>query len=73
MIAIRNYSEKDFYWLVAVIFDTDFNLLNAYLVPHEVIGGYSPHREHVNARVVVMSGAILQDKRVMDITSQFES
>lgn len=70
--AIRNYGEKDFDWLIAVIFDKDFQVLNAYLVPHEVIGDYYPHRNHVNARVVVMSGAILEDKRVMEITSQFE-
>lgn len=71
--AIRNYAEKDFDWLIAVIFDKDFNVLNAYLLPHEIIGDYYPHRNHVNARVVVMSGAILQDKRVMEITKQFES
>lgn len=71
--AIRNYDEKDFDWLIAVIFDKNFNVINAYLLPHEVIGEYSPHRDHVNARVVVMSGSILQDKRVMEITSQFES
>jgi uncharacterized protein DUF6998 len=71
--AIRNYAEKDFDWLIAVIFDKGFNVINAYLVPHEVIGDYCPHRNHVNARVVVMSGAILQDKRVMEITDQFES
>lgn len=70
--AIRNYAENDFDWLIAVIFDKDFHVLNAYLVPHEVIGDYYPHRNHVNARVVVMSGAILQDKRVMEITEQFE-
>lgn len=71
--AIRNYAEKDFDWLIAVIFDKDFNVLNAYLMPHEVIGEYYPHRNHVNARVVVMSGAIIQDKRVMEITEQFEN
>jgi len=42
------------------------------LVPHEVIGEYYPHKEHVNALVVVMSGPIIKDKRVMDISDQFE-
>ena len=71
--AIRNYAEKDFDWLIAVIFDKDFNVLNVYLTSHEVIGDYYPHRNHVNARVVVMSGAIIQDERVMEITEQFDS
>jgi hypothetical protein len=71
--AIRNYAGKDFDWLIAVIFDEDFKVINAYLVPHEVISDYYPHRDHVNARVVVMTGAILKDKRVMEFTEQFES
>lgn len=70
--AIRNYDAKDFDWLVAVIFDQNFNVLNAYLVPHEVIGEYCPHRDHVNGRVVVMSGPIIRDGRVMEMSDQFE-
>jgi hypothetical protein len=68
--AIRNYDSKDFDWLVAVIFDQNFNILNAYLVPHEVIGEYCPHRDHVNGRVVVMSGPIVNDHRVMEMSDQ---
>lgn len=70
--AIRNYDAKDFDWLIAVIFDQDFNILNAHLVPHEVIGEYCPHRAHVNGRVVVMSGPIVNDGRVMEIGDQFD-
>lgn len=69
--AIRNYEAKDFDWLIAVIFGEDFSIQNAYLVPHEAIGDYFPHRDHVNGRVVVMSGPIVRDGRVMDITDQF--
>lgn len=68
--AIRNYDGKDFDWLVAVIFDQDFSILNAYLVPHEVIGEYFPHKDHVNGRVVVMSGPITRDGRVMEMADQ---
>jgi len=70
--AIRNYDDNKFDWLVAVIFDWDFNVLNAYLVPHAAIEPYCPHRDHVNGRVVVMSGPITRDPRVIDIGSQFE-
>ena len=70
--AIRNYVGKDFDWLIAVIFDEGFNVLNAYIMPHEVIGDYYPHRKHVNARVVVMSGAIIKDERTIDITERFK-
>lgn len=70
--AIRNYDAKDFDWLIAVIFDQDFNILNAHLVPHDVIGEYYPHRDHVNGRVVIMSGPIVNDGRVMEIGDQFD-
>lgn len=70
---IRNYAEKDFDWLIAIIFDKDFNILNAYIMPHSVIGNYYPHRNHVNARVVVMSGAIIKDKKVVEITEKFRT
>ncbi len=71
--AIRNYAEKDFDWLIAMIFDKDFNILNAYIMPHSVIGNYYPHRNHVNARVVVMSGAIIKDEKVVEITEKFRT
>ena len=70
--AIRNYEAKDFDWLIAMIFGEDFCILNAYLVPHEVIGEYFPHKDHVNGRVVVMAGPITRDGRVVDITDQFQ-
>lgn len=70
--AIRNYDKCDFDWLVAIIFNERFSVLNAYIMPHEVVGQYSPHRDHVNGRIVNMSGPILADGRVMEITEQFE-
>jgi hypothetical protein len=69
--AIRSYDKKGFDWLVAVIFDQDFNVVNAYLVPHEAIEAYAPHREHVNGRVVVMAGPVTRDPRVMEIGFKF--
>lgn len=71
--AIRNYETKDFDWLVAVIFDQNFDILNAYLIPHEVIGEYCPHRDHVNGRVVVMSGPIVRDSRVTEISDRLQA
>jgi hypothetical protein len=71
--AIRKYESKDFDWLIAVIFNQNFSICSAYLLPHEVIGEYYPHKEHVNGRVVSMSGPILADGRVMEISEQLES
>ncbi|MEZ8407925.1 hypothetical protein AB6C88_08970 [Vibrio splendidus] len=65
--AIRNYDEKDFDYLVAVIFDENFDVIEALLVPHEVIGKYATFRKHVNAHILVLKGPILTDSRVKHI------
>lgn len=62
--AIRNYDEKDFDNLVAVIFDESFNVLDAVLIPHEVVGEYAKYRKHVNAHILLLKGPILDDPRV---------
>ncbi|RTQ99845.1 DUF6998 domain-containing protein [Halomonas nitroreducens] len=65
--AIRKYVEKDFDVLAAVIYDEDFNVIDALLIPHEVIGEYASYRKHVNAHVLVLKGSILSDPRVQSI------
>lgn len=71
--AIRNYSGNEFDWLVAVIFGESYEVLNAYLIPHDVLGKYGKHREHVNALIVILSGAILDDPEVQDVTHRFRA
>ena len=65
--AIRNYDDKDFDQLSAVIFDENFDVIDAVLVPHEVIGEYASYRKHVNAHILILKGPILNDTRVKSI------
>ncbi|RUR53185.1 DUF6998 domain-containing protein [Vreelandella populi] len=62
--AIRKYAGKDFDQLAAVIFDEDFEVIEAYLIPYHVVGEYALYREHVNAHVLTLRGRILADHRV---------
>jgi hypothetical protein len=62
--AIRKYAERDFDALAAVIYDEHFNVIEALLIPHEVVGEYAPYRGHVNAHILVLKGPILSDPRV---------
>lgn len=62
--AIRKYDGKDFDVLAAVIFDEDFEVIEAYLIPHHVVGEYASYREHVNAHILVLKGPILSDERI---------
>lgn len=65
--AIRNYSEKDFDVLAVVIYDEDFSVIEALLIPHEVVGQYASYRAHVNAHILILKGPILRDPRVESI------
>ena len=65
--AIRKYMEKDFDELAAVIYDENFEIIDALLIPHEVVGEYSSYREHINAHVLILKGPILTDPRVKSI------
>lgn len=65
--ALRNYEAADFDYLIAVIFDETYNVLDAYQIPHEVIRDYARHSDYVNAHIVHLKGAILTDPRVSSI------
>ncbi|MEZ5490275.1 MAG: hypothetical protein R3F50_08145 [Gammaproteobacteria bacterium] len=65
--AIRNLESQDFDQLAAVIFDENYNILDAVIMPHEVIGDYASYRAHTNAHILHLRGAILSDPRVRDI------
>lgn len=71
--AIRKYDEKDFDQLAAVIYDENFNVIEALLIPHEVIGEYASYREHVNAHILILKGPILNDPRVQSIKQKISS
>lgn len=62
--AIRKYDEKDFDELVAVIYNEDFNIIEALQIPYSVVGEYATYREHQNAHILILKGPILSDPRV---------
>ena len=71
--AIRKLEEKDFDQLAAVIYDENFNIIEALLMPHEVVSEYATYRAHVNAHILILRGKILEDPRVKDIKNEISS
>jgi hypothetical protein len=67
--AIRNLQRKRFDFLIAVIFDKDFQILDAVMIPHKVVKKYATYKEYVNAHILHLQGAILRDSRVKNIRS----
>lgn len=62
--AIRKLDRNDFDVLAVVIFGEDFEIIDAVLIPHKVVGEYASYSEHVNAHILILSGPILCDPRV---------
>ena len=65
--ALRNLEGKDFDQLAAVIFDENYEIIDAVLMSYEVVVEYAKYREHVNAHILHLKGSILADDRVMNI------
>ncbi|WP_286339103.1 hypothetical protein [Ferrimonas sp. YFM] len=71
--AIRRYADKDFDQLIAVIFDEDYEVIDAVQIPHEVVGEYASYRAHVNAHILHLRGPLLTDSRVKCIKHLLKS
>jgi len=67
--AIRNLDAKDFDYLIAVIFDAEFNVIEAVQVPHETVAKYASYRKHVNAHILHVRDDLLKDPQVQTIAA----
>lgn len=65
--AIRKLESKDFDFLIGVIFDSDFKIIEAVRVPHKIIGKYAKYSKHQNAHILHLKGDILNDPEVKGI------
>ena len=65
---IRSLEKNQFDFLIAVIFDSHFQVRAAYQIPHEIIPRYAVYRRHVNGHILLADGLILRDPATKDIT-----
>lgn len=65
---IRNLDAKKFDYLMAVLFDDDFTVREAYKMPYKIVKKYAEFNEHQNGHILHLRGDILKDKKVGDIT-----
>jgi hypothetical protein len=49
---IRNLDKQEFDFLIAVVFDADWQVKSAAKIPHGVIADLAKHRKHVNGHVL---------------------
>ncbi|MFA6320280.1 MAG: hypothetical protein WCY36_00290 [Candidatus Omnitrophota bacterium] len=65
---IRDLDKKGFDFLIAIIFNKDFTIHDAYKIPHELIGEYARYSKHQNGYILHLKGKILLAKGVENIT-----
>ena len=70
---IRNLEKKDFDEFIAVIFNESYEIIEAYSIPHYAISKYSAHRAHVNGHILHLSGALLLDNSVLNISEKLKA
>ena len=66
---IRNLEAAQFDYLVAVLFDKDFAVMEAYKFPRPAIPAFSRFSAHQNGHILVVQGAVLGADGVEDVTS----
>ncbi len=56
---IRNLDKQQFDILIGVLFWRDFSILEAYKIPHHLIGRFARYSSHANGHLLVLKGDIL--------------
>ena len=69
--AIRNLENHDFDYLIAILFNEQFEVEQVAKIPHEIIEKYAQYRKHVNAHILILRDNVLSDPMVENLTSQF--
>lgn len=67
---LRNLEDKHFDFLIGILFDKDFSVLEAYKIPHSIISKYSSYSEHQNGEILHLKGELLSANGVERIDEQ---
>lgn len=67
---IRNLKDNEFDFLIGIIFDKDFAVLEAYKIPHALISRYARFSSHQNGHILQLAGDILSANGVEKIDGE---
>lgn len=68
--AIRNLEHVDFDFLIAVIFNSDYEVIECVRIPHAVVCEHSVYRTHTNAHILHLRPPVIADGRVTSVLEQ---
>ncbi|MGC2165235.1 MAG: hypothetical protein WA632_04390, partial [Gallionella sp.] len=67
---IRNLDGNDFDFLMAVIFDADWQVKYAAKIPHQTVHSFAIFRPHVNGHIMHLRPTVFENQNVEDISTQ---
>lgn len=68
---IRNYKNKQFDFLIVIIFGDVFNVKEAYCIAHKILPKYGQYNKHQNGYVLTVNRNWLTDPNIKNITHLF--
>lgn len=71
MGVLRNLEGKDFDYLIAIIFEPNWEVRAVVRIPHAAVPSVATYRGHVNGHVMHINDAVLMDESVENITYLF--
>ena len=71
--ALRKLQEKPFDILAAVLFDDDYKVVKAALIPHEFVIKQAHYREHTNSHLFHLRDTVWADETVIDVTPDLQN
>lgn len=71
--AIRNLDGVGFDYLVAVLLDKDFEVAEAYQMPHAAVARLATRAQHTNSHRLVLTPKVCRDAECVDITERIRS
>ena len=66
---IRNLEEREFDFLIAVVFDANWHVIRAAKIPHEILGTLATFRSHTNGYVMHLRQVVFGVSGVEDVTA----
>jgi hypothetical protein len=68
--AIRRLPEQAFDYLAAVLFDSDFKMTRAIVIPHEVVAARARRVEHTDSWNFIIDNRVWRERGVRDVTAE---
>lgn len=71
--ALRNIENKQFEFLAGIIFDDNYRVTRAAIIPHSIVVAQSTFVEHTNSSRFMLNDRVWSEKGVLDVTGEIRA